>query len=463
MKRIGLVIVLAAAALGCTSGHIARPAVPAQVAVSITATPNAGVAATGASGSNQTAIPGTAQTAAPVPTSTTPYVLADPRFDPMPRARAIFGRLGGATYQIEIPADWNGDLVLYAHGFTGTDPVLFVEPPPLRAYFIAHGFAWAASSFSGSGYDPDLGLQDTLALHDYFVSTVATPTRTYMYGTSMGGHVVVSAMEQHPELFAGGFSECGVVAGVEEIDYIDSYIALAGFLTSTPLIPVTSIAAYHNTVDSRVLPALGSGSSPTAAGKQFEDVLANLTGGPRPWRHQGFLDRRTANFDLPASEDPKHPSIAYRAGTNVNAHYHVDAGLGIDDATLNGQVPRLPADPAARNAQTHPDYAPRTGMLKSPLLTIHTTGDHFVPISLEQSYRKAVNAAGAGDLLVQRAIRRPDHCQFSATERERGFSDLVQWVEHGVKPAGEDFSSGDFHDAGLSFTDPLLPGDPGQE
>ena len=54
---------------------------------------------------------------------------------------------------------------------------------------------------------------------------------------------------------------------------------------------------------------------------------------------------RSGNFDLAASEDPQHPSVASRAGTNVTARYHVDSGLGIDDATLNGQVPRLPADP----------------------------------------------------------------------------------------------------------------------
>ena len=116
-----------------------------------------------------------------------------------------------------------------------------------------------------------------------------------------------------------------------------------------------------------------------------------------------------------------------------------------------------------RNAATHPDFAPRTGRLQAPLLTLHTTGDHFVPFSLEQSYRRAVDAAGAGDLLVQRAVRRPDHCQFTAAELERGFSDLVTWVEQGVKPAGDDLRNADLRDVGRQFTEPLLPGDPGDE
>jgi pimeloyl-ACP methyl ester carboxylesterase len=390
------------------------------------------------------------------------YVITNPRFDPLPGARARYGVLAGAAYEVEVPANWNGELVLYAHGFTGNDPIVFVQMPPLRQYFIQHGFAWAASSSATSGYNPDQLLRDTLALRDWFSQNVGTPQRTYIDGTSMGGHVVVSAMEQHPELFAGGFSECGVVAGVEELDYLVSYGALAGYVTNTAL-PITDRAAYIATVRAKLLPALGPVNAPTEAGKQFEALVESLTGGPRPWRHQGFLDRRAANFEVAASEDPQHLSLAARAATNVGVQYTVDPSAGVDIAKLNAQIPRLPADPSVRNAALHPDFAPRTGKLKAPLLTLHTTGDHFVPISLEVDYRRIVDAAGAGDLLVQRAIRRPDHCQFSQTELQRGFGDLVNWVEHGVKPAGDDFTNPDLRNVGLQFTDPLLPGDPGGE
>src|SRR5262249_53404194 len=119
------------------------------------------------------------------------------------------------------------------------------------------------------------------------------------------------------------------------------------------------------------------------------------------------------------------------------------------------------ADPTIRNP-AHPDWAPRTGRLQAPLLTLHTTGDAFVPISQERDYRRAVDAAGASRFLVQRAIRRPNHCQFSDAELTRGFADLVSWVENGVVPAGDDLS-GDLRNVGLQFTSPLLPGDPGGE
>ena len=298
------------------------------------------------------------------------YVVADPRFAPLAGARALFGRLGGAAYQVEVPQSWNGGLVLYAHGFTGNDPILFVEEPPLRAYFIQQGFAWAASSFSAPGYDPDVGLADTLALRDLFIQQVGSPSRTYINGTSMGGHVVVSAMEQHPDVFSGGFSECGVVGGVQEMDFVVSYVTVASGLTQTPLLPISDATSYRNAIRSSVIPALGPANSPTIVGQQFEDVIKRLTGGPRPWRHEGFVNRRTADFDLAVTGDPKHPGVADRAGTNVGVVYQIDPALGITDQQLNAAVLRVAADPSARNPTTHPDFAPRTGKLKAPLLTL---------------------------------------------------------------------------------------------
>ena len=42
------------------------------------------------------------------------------------------------------------------------------------------------------------------------------------------------------------------------------------------------------------------------------------------------------------------------------------------------------------------------------------------------------------DRVVQRAIRGVGHCDFTAAELVRGFTDLVAWVEGGVHPVGDD-------------------------
>ena len=83
-----------------------------------------------------------------------------------------------------------------------------------------------------------------------------------------------------------------------------------------------------------------------------------------------------------------------------------------------------------------------------PVLTLHDIGDFFVPFSMEQIYANRVAAAGRSDLLVQRAIRGVDHCDFTGPELVRGFLDLVNWVENGVRPPGD------------NVTDPSVVADP---
>ena len=63
------------------------------------------------------------------------------------------GVLGGAGYRVEVPVNWNGKLVMYAHGFAGTGNVLGVQNPQIRRYLIQNGYAWAASSYTKNYYD----------------------------------------------------------------------------------------------------------------------------------------------------------------------------------------------------------------------------------------------------------------------------------------------------------------------
>ena len=45
----------------------------------------------------------------------------------------LWGVLDGAGYRIEVPAKWNGELVMWAHGFAGWGAELTVSNPPFRA------------------------------------------------------------------------------------------------------------------------------------------------------------------------------------------------------------------------------------------------------------------------------------------------------------------------------------------
>src|SRR5581483_11908615 len=59
-----------------------------------------------------------------------------------------------AAYDIEVPPHWNGELVMWAHGYRGQGFVLTVDPPGylMRQKLLAQGYAWAASSYYDNGY-----------------------------------------------------------------------------------------------------------------------------------------------------------------------------------------------------------------------------------------------------------------------------------------------------------------------
>jgi hypothetical protein len=147
--------------------------------------------------------------------------------------------------------------------------------------------------------------------------------------------------------------------------------------------------------------------------------------------------------------------------TNINYKYAIDAAMGLTGDRMNAMVRRKQPDMKYRDAMgPFDELVPFDGQIQRPLLTMHGTGDLFVPINLEQTLNRAVAAAGKQDLLVQRIYRIAGHCGFNADEQAKSFDDLVAWVREGRKPEGDSIM-GDLSNAGRKFTSPLRDGDPG--
>lgn len=455
LSVLGLAMVMASA---CSSGRSSdktpTPTATAPAATTTTVTP--------APSPSATATPVTPP--AKLGTYTTATITQkDPTFQPLAGATADYGVIGKAAYWIEKPANWNGSLVIWLDGFDGFGTEVAVEPPPggMRELWVNEGFAWAASSFSENGYTPGVQADDTLALKRFFEQKYGKAKRVYLVGESMGANAIALLLEYYPNEFDGATASCGALWGIDEIDYLLSWGMLAQYFSGLTF-PIGQGAEKMNQVLLTDLPkVLGTGDAPTEKGLAFIDALRNLTGGPRPFFVEGYKDRAVTNLGL-LLLDPNRELLVGRAATNANATYHVDAKFGITDAALNAAVQRLASDPSLRDAKAHPDMVPTTGKITKPLLTIHGTGDLFVPIVAETVYRQRVEAAGAGNLLVQRAVRSFGHCKFSSAEYQAAFDDLVKWVEGGSKPAGEDLT-GSLQDAGKAFTNPLRDGDPGSK
>ena len=352
----------------------------------------------------------------------------------------LFGVHGGAGYRIEVPANWNGELVLYAHGFRGGGLELTVSNPPIRRYLIEHGFAWAASSYATNGYDVTQGVKDQHDLGTLFNGLVGNPSRVYFTGTSMGGHITGVAIEQYPNAYDGAMPMCGVMGDNTLFDYfLENHLAAQAIAGLD--VPFPFPADYSTTVvpQLRSLFTQPPGSFPAslnALGMQWAGVLENLSGGDRPMFEQAFVFSGTnANFVLSQG-------IGSQPGTrtNIDRVYQIDnnpAPSAAEDA-LNATIRRVDLDPQARRKQGLAGVPAISGSMSIPTLSMHTLGDLFVPFSMEQIYRRRAIANGVGDLLVTRAIRDVSHCGFATVEMERGFADLVNWVANGVKPAGDD-------------------------
>ena len=108
------------------------------------------------------------------------------------------------------------------------------------------------------------------------------------------------------------------------------------------------------------------------------------------------------------------------------------------ESAFNAAVQRVSADPQARRTNGLAAVSPTSGNLRLPMLTLHTLGDLYVPLSMEQQYAQRVARQGASAFLVQRVTRDVGHCSFAPTELVTAFTDLVAWVNTGARPAGDD-------------------------
>ncbi len=369
----------------------------------------------------------------------------DPSFDALPGAEADFGRLGGSTYQIEIPADWNGDLVLFLHGFHNFAPTLEVDQPAIRSYLIRNGYAWAASSFSSNSLVPGLAADETAALWDYFAVEFGRPRRTYITGQSMGGGAVQIAAERYPERFAGGLGLCGIAGNSAELNYLGDFFVAAAYVSGLTQADYDASSA-DALIAERIAPALAE----TATRDRLVDIVIDLTGGPRAFDREATIAQISSNFQF--------VELSIPAGLygNPDTVYELGPLSSVTSEEFNAGAIRVDAGDAFT---VFTDGNDPTGVLLMPLLTLHTTGDFFVPISQQQTYADAVEAAEKSHFLVQRAVQSPGHCTFTNTEWENGFEDLVEWVR-GDEPDAEDIRAADLTTLGADFTSAPRLGSP---
>jgi pimeloyl-ACP methyl ester carboxylesterase len=329
-------------------------------------------------------------------------------------ARTDTGVLEGARYRIDVPANWNGELVMYAHGY---EPVGSSRPGPLRQggiarALLADGYAVAASAYSAEGWAVAEGIADTERLRRHASAFVGTPRRTWLVGASMGAQVALALGEMQPRTYAGVLSLCGVNAPAGEL-FADG--VLAPLLAFDHLFPGVLPDAPNGLADPTAPPMVDMGAIAAALASREADAqrLAQRFDIPR----EGLADSVWLYY-LVLRE------AAARAGgfpvDNRDTRY---VGFGDDDA-FNATVERHAGDPRAI-AYVRAN-AGLTGKTRIPVVLQSNDADPTVPTRFGDRYAALANAAGAGRLVTNRPRVGQGHCDFEDTDIRAAMAQLSQ-------------------------------------
>ncbi len=372
--------------------------------------------------------------------------------------------LDGANGLIQVPANWNGTLLLYSHGYTFVGNPLTASDasdPLTSAALLQQGYALAGSSYSQNGWALQQAFHDQIALLDYFDATCGQPTRTIPWGDSLGGIITAGLVQLYPNRFAGAVPLCGVLAGGigtwnQALDSAFAFnLLLAG--NTLPIVHIQNpsgafaqaeqiINAAQSTVQGRARIALTSALADTpgwfneAAPAPASNDYAAQEQNQVLWDSQvdfAFIFLARAELESRAGGNPSwNIGVDYRAQlqksvdrSEVEALYK-QAGLNLNqDLRALNSAPRISPDPKAV------EYLNKNitfdGDLDIPVLTMHTTGDGLVVNENEQTYASVTREAGDSSLLRQVFVDRAGHCTFTPAENLVALQTLIRRLDTG--------------------------------
>jgi len=364
-------------------------------------------------------------------------------------ARTLTGTLAdGATYEIQVPANWNCTLFLYSHGYVtpgSPNPAQDVGDQVTGGWLLSHGYALAGSSYATTGWAIQQALPDQISTLDAFDQQVGTPSRTIAWGHSLGGIITAGLIQNYPNRFSAALPMCGVLAGGVATwnTALDSEFAFQQLID--PSVQVVNIT--NPTANLTGAEQAAAAAQATAQGKARLALAAALgdTPGwftplsPEPaandyatqesnqfrWETRvdfPFVFALRAELEVRAGGNP-----SWNTGVNyfrqlakspdfaeVAALYRA-AGLSLrsDLATLNSAA-RISAVPAAVGYLAQ--NISFNGRISVPVLAMHTTGDGLVVPENEQAYASVVDQVGRDRLLRQIFVSRAGHCAFTPAE-----------------------------------------------
>lgn len=371
----------------------------------------------------------------------------------------------GATYIIEVPANWNGILFLYSHGYVvpgSPNPAMDAGDPLTQGFMLASGFALAGSSFATTGWAVEQALPDQIAVLDIFEKTVGKPTRAIAWGHSLGGMITAGLIQRYPTRFDAALPMCGVLSGGVATwnTALDSAFAFKTLLRGTSELQLVNITdPTGNLALAKEILAEAETTPQGRARLALSSALADTPGwfvplSPEPAAND-FASQQSNQFQWASIVDfpfafALRAELEFRAQGNVSWNTGVDYRRQLEHSANHNEVVALyeqaglsldsDLDTLENAARISPDrhaieYLERNivydGDIHIPVLTLHTTGDGLVVVENESAYSQVVREDRNQELLRRTFVSRAGHCTFTPAETIVAVQVLIDRLDTG--------------------------------
>ena len=390
----------------------------------------------------------------------------------------LAGEINGAPYRIRVPENWNGTLLIFAHGYRdkadhpGEIDNRNADVAPnaaLEAPLLAQGFALAGSAYKDNGWAVEDGIQDTKNLALFFKANVAKPQRTIIVAASLGTFVGYKSMEQFNGIYDGALCLCSAGAGATRLwdSGVPLYLAYDVVFGIPPSWGTVGEVRNDIDFDTEVLAKLAPELSNIANFPRFEFlrlVAKNPGRGLMPppppaffpgWAITDFFFITEARAELQRRAGGPIVQNLDQNYTLTDAEKAYLAGLGLPSPVVDAWLAQMnarrniEAKTSARNyVRNNTDF---NGKIRNPILSVHTIIDPLLVVANESAYAELNASAGHEDRLFQTFTTGVGHCAFTGPQILTAISAIDLWVRTGVAPTAASFP------APLGFNNAFVP------
>ena len=283
-----------------------------------------------------------------------------------------------AKFQLALPDNWNGRLIIFSRGFSGTE----LTPGSFKTTALEKGYAFAASDEGwnrvtianepeDSYYESRQRIRElTLYAKQFLLEHYKRqPSRTLMVGGSNGGHHTKWMLESYPRLYDGGIAGYGFNSQVSQWGSIATMLRnydvigsrIDDIIAQRPLTP--PLTAEQSVALQNIY------SIPATLKNGFQFNVGRWKGSEGQWKSQysalvGYLHDSMPRFD---------------------ETFNPGGGTLTDDELKLWDPSKSP-----KHVQKELRKLDLTGNLKRPVIIMHGTSDPIVSPGEAAGYMKLV-------------------------------------------------------------------------